>query len=194
MAANLLCPRCSEQLPLHLFVHGRAASCPACRSQIEAYIFPEFHRDPSSRPGIHLAQEHEAVCYFHLRYRAMTPCDNCGRFLCEICAISVGRRQLCAECLAQLRKQRNETGLVHHAALFDNVALFLVAAPVITLIFWFFTIFTAPISLFLSFYYWSRQWSLLPRSRFRFVVTILLSVLLISSWGFAACYLITSRR
>ena len=113
----------------------------------------------------------------------MTPCDNCGRFLCEICAISVGRRQLCAECLSQLRKQRNETGLVHHAALFDNVALFLVTAPVVTVIFWFFTIFTAPISLFLSFYYWSRQWNLLPRSRFRFVVTILLSVLLITFLG-----------
>ena len=62
----------------------------------------------------------------------MTPCDNCGRFLCEICAISVGSRQLCAECLSQLRKQKNETGLVHYAALFDNVALFLVTAPLFT--------------------------------------------------------------
>ena len=75
--------------------------CPACHSQVEAYIFPEFHNAPPSHPGIHLAQEHEAVCYFHSRYRAMTPCDNCGRFLCEICAISVGNRQLCAECLSQ---------------------------------------------------------------------------------------------
>ena len=68
-----------------------------------------------------------------------------------------------------MRNQRNETGLVHYAALFDNVALFLVIAPLVTLFFWILTIFTAPISLFLSFYYWSRQWTLLPRSRLRFV-------------------------
>ncbi len=194
MVANLNCPHCSQPLPIHLFVPGQPAECPACRSRVEAYIFPEFHQDLSSRPGIHLAQEHEAVCYFHSRYRAMTPCDNCGRFLCEICAISRRRRQLCVECLSKVTNTRNETGLVHYAALFDNVALFLVTAPVVTVIFWFFTIFTAPISLFLSFYYWSRQWNLLPRSRLRFVIAILLSLLLIAFWVFVIYYAVTTRK
>jgi hypothetical protein len=194
MAANLSCPRCSERLPVDLFVSGQPAQCPACHSQVEAYIFPEFNRDPSSRPGIHLAQEQEAVCYFHSRYRAMTPCDNCGRFLCEFCTISVGSRQLCAECLSQLRKQRNETGLVHFAALFDNVALFLVTAPAVTVIFGFFTILSAPVSLFLSFYYWPRQWNLLPRSRLRFGIAMLLSVLLIAFWAFVIYHAATTGK
>jgi hypothetical protein len=168
--------------------------CPGCRSQVEAYTFPEFQRDSSSHPGIHLAQQDGAVCYFHSRYRAMTPCDNCGRFLCEICAISVGNRQLCAECFSQLRNQRNETGLVHHAALFDNVALFLVIAPLVTLFFWILTIFTAPISLFLSFFYWSRQWTLVRRSRLRFATAILLSALLIAFWVFVFYYATTHRK
>src|SRR5580704_14400312 len=137
MPADLTCPHCSESLAIDLFVAGQPGQCPACHSHVEAYIFPEFHNNTSDRPGIYLAQEHEAVCYFHARYRAMNPCDNCGRFLCEICAINLGSRQLCAECLSQLRKRRDETGLVHHAALFDNVALFLVTAPVVTLFFWF---------------------------------------------------------
>lgn len=193
MAANLSCPHCSEPLPLSLFVPGQPGQCPACRSQVEAYIFPEFQREPSSFPAIHLAHDQEAVCYFHSRYRATTPCDSCGRFLCEICAIRVGNRQLCAECLSLLRKQRDETGLVYYAALFDNVALFLVTAPIVTLVFWIFTIFSAPVSLFLSFYYWSRQWSLVPRSRFRFGIAILLSILLIATWAFAI-YQIANRR
>ncbi len=194
MTTNLSCPHCSESLPVSLFIPGQRGQCPACRSQVEAYIFPAFHRNPLSQPGIHLAQEREAACYFHPRYRAMSPCDNCGRFLCEICVISVGSRQLCAECLSQLRKQRTETGLVHHAVLFDNVALFLVTAPAVTVVFSFFTIFSAPVSLFLSFYYWSRQWNLLHRSRLRFGIAILLSVLLIAFWGVLSYQIATTRK
>jgi len=194
MLAKLTCPHCSESLPIDLFVAGQAGRCPACNSQVEAYIFPEFHKDSSIPPEIRLAPEHEAACYFHSRYRAVNPCDNCGRFLCEICTINVGSRQLCAECLSQLRKQRNEAGLVHHSALFDNVALFLVTAPVITVFFCFLTILSAPVSLFLSVYYWSRQWNLLPRSHFRFVLAILLSLLLIAFWVFLIYYIATGRR
>jgi hypothetical protein len=194
MPADLTCPHCSESLAIDLFVAGQPGQCPACHSLVEAYIFPEFHNNTSARPGIYLAQEHEAVCYFHARYRAMNPCDNCGRFLCEICAINLGSRQLCAECLSQLRKRRDETGLVHHAALFDNVALFLVTAPVVTLFFWFLTILSAPVSLFLSFYYWSRQWNLIPRSRFRFILAIPLSLLLIAFWVFLVYVIVAHQR
>ena len=93
-----------------------------------------------------------------------------------------------------MRKQKNETGLVHYAALFDNVALFLVTAPLVTVIFWFFTILSAPVSLFLSFYYWSRQWNLLPRSRLHFSIAIFFSVLLIAFWAFVIYTLRPSRK
>jgi hypothetical protein len=93
-----------------------------------------------------------------------------------------------------LRKQRNETGLVHYAPLFDNVSLFLVTAPVITILFWFLTIFSAPVSLFLSFYYWPRQWNLLPRSRVRFVLAILFSLILIGLWVLVIYYLATGQK
>jgi hypothetical protein len=194
MPAHLTCPHCSGPLPIDLFTAGRVGRCPACHSQVEAYIFPEFHKAAYARSEIHLAQEHEAVCYFHSRYRAKNPCDNCGRFLCEICAINVGNRGLCAECLSQLRKQRNETGLVLYAPLFDNVSLFLVTAPVITIFFWFLTILSAPVSLFLSFYYWPRQWNLLPRSRTRFVLAILFSLILIGLWVLVIYYLATRPK
>jgi len=93
-----------------------------------------------------------------------------------------------------MRKQRDEAGLVQYAALFDNVALFLVTAPVIIFFFWFLTIFSAPVSLFLSFYYWSRQWNLLPRSRLRYGLAILLALLLIGLWAFVLYYIATHRK
>ena len=83
---------------------------------------------------------------------------------------------------------------MHYAALFDNVALFLVTAPLVTVIFWIFTILSAPVSLFLSFYYRSRQWSLVPRSGFRFGLAILLSILLIAIWAFMIYQIASHRR
>ena len=194
MAAILSCPHCSQRLPVDRFVSGQPAPCPACNSQVAAYVFPAFARDNSSRPQIHLAREGEAVCFFHSRYRAVSPCDNCGRFLCETCLIAVGSKQLCAECVSHTRRQKDQTGLVNHAALFDNVALILVTLPVISVFFAFLTIISAPVSLCLALFYWSRQWSLLPRSHLRFVIAIFLAILLIAGWVLLIYYLGTNSK
>ena len=194
MAAFLSCPHCSQQLPVDRFVSGQPAPCPACNRQVAAYVFPAFDRDNSSRPEIHLAQEGEAVCFFHSRYGAVSPCDNCGRFLCETCLITVGSRKLCADCVSHARRQKDQTGLVNHAALFDNVALLLLTLPIVTVVFAFLTILSAPVSLFLALFYWSRQWSLLPRSRLRFVIASFLAVLLIAGWALLIYYLVTNSE
>jgi hypothetical protein len=191
---DLSCPRCSQRLEAARFASGQSTRCPACNSDVEAYVFPAFEQDALSRPEIHLAGEGEAVCFFHSRYRAISPCDNCGRFLCGICLLTVGSRRLCAECLSHARRQKDEEGLVNHAPLFDNVALVLVTLPVVSVMFGFLTVLSAPVSLFLALVYWSRQWSLLPRSRLRFVIAIILAILLMAGWAVLVYYLITSVR
>jgi hypothetical protein len=183
MAKHLNCPRCSEQIPVTPSGGEQTLTCPACRAEVEAIIFPAFQSSPDPAPRIQLAHGPEAACYFHSRFRANTPCDDCGRFLCELCAISVGSRRLCAECVAKLRKQKGDGGLVHHAALFDNTALFLLIAPVASILFSFFTLISAPAALILSFYYWPRQWTLLGRSRVRFAIAILSSILVLLGWA-----------
>lgn len=194
MATTLSCPCCSETLPVSQARSRHTFECPACHAEVEAFIFPAFQDDPSARPQIELAQGSEAVCFFHPRYRALTPCDHCGRFLCRLCTIHVGERKLCADCLAQLRKQRSETGLVQYAALFDNTALFLAIAPAVTIALAFLTIISAPAALFLSIYYWPRQWTLLRRSRLRFGVASLLSVLVLAGWAILIYNIVTSYR
>jgi hypothetical protein len=193
MATRLNCPRCSEQIPVTPSGGEQTLTCPACRAEVEAIVFPAFQSSPDSAPRIQLAQGPEAACYFHSRFRAKTPCDDCGRFLCELCAISVGARRLCAECVAKLRKEKGEAGLVHHAALFDNTALFLLIAPIASIIFSFFTLISAPAALILSFYYWSRQWTLLGRSRVRFVIAIVSSILLLAGWALLIYSVVTLR-
>ncbi|HYY29511.1 MAG TPA: hypothetical protein VE860_16310 [Chthoniobacterales bacterium] len=194
MDRNLSCPRCGETLPVSEAGNRQNFECPACHAEVEAFVFPAFQNDPAAQPHIEVAQESEAVCFFHPRYRALRPCDQCGRFLCQLCTIHVGQRKLCAECLAQLRKQKTETGLIHHAALFDNTALFLVIAPAVTIALAFLTIISAPAALFLSIYYWPRQWTLLRRSRLRFGVAGLLSVLALAGWAILVYDIVTSYR
>ena len=194
MAAILSCPQCSRRLPADRFVSGQPEPCPSCHSEVVAYVFPAFERDNSSPPQVHLAQKGEAACFFHSSYRAVTPCDNCGRFLCETCLVIVGSRQLCADCVSQTRKQKNQAGLVNHAALFDNAALLLVTLPVVTVVFSFLTILSAPVSLFLALAYWSRQWNLLPRSRFRFVIAISLAAVIIAGWALLIYYIATNSK
>jgi hypothetical protein len=194
MATTLSCARCSETLPVSQAGSQQTFQCPTCHAEVEAFIFPAFQDDPATRPQIEVAQESEAVCFFHPRHRALRPCDQCGRFLCRLCAIHVGERKLCAECLAQLRKQKSETGLIHHAALFDNAALFLVIAPTVTIALAFLTIISAPAALFLSIYYWPRQWTLLRRSRLRFGVAGLLSVLVLAGWAILVYNIVTGHR
>jgi hypothetical protein len=101
---------------------------------------------------------------------------------------------LCAECLSHARRQKDQDGLVNHAPQIDNVALILVTLPIVSVMFGFLTILSAPVSLFLALVYWSRQWSLLPRSRLRFVIAIILAILLMAGWAVLVYYLITSVR
>jgi hypothetical protein len=193
MATQLNCPRCSEPLPVTSSGNIQTLRCAACRANVEASIFPAFFSVPGARTRIQIAQESDASCYFHSRYRAITPCADCGRFLCELCSISVGARVLCSECISKLRKQKSESGLAHHAALFDNSALFLVIGPAVSLFFSIFTLISAPAALFLSFYYWSRQWTLLGRSRVRFVIAIMSSLVLLLGWAILIYAIVTSQ-
>jgi hypothetical protein len=194
MAIRLNCPRCSEPIPAASAGKLQMLRCPACSAAIEAVLFPVMLSEAAARTKIQIAQGSEAVCYFHSRYRAVTPCTSCGRFLCELCSVNVGARLLCAECISRLRKQTGECGLVHRAALFDNTALFLVIGPAISLFFSIFTLLSAPAALFLSLYYWSRQWTLLSRSRVRFVIAIIFSLLLLLGWAVVIYTVVTSRN
>ena len=83
---------------------------------------------------------------------------------------------------------------MNHAALFDNVALLLVTLPIVTVVFSFLTIISAPVSLFLALAYWSRQWNLLPRSRFRFAIAIALAIVIIVGWALLIYYIATNSK
>ena len=72
--------------------------------------------------------------------------------------------------------------------LFDSVALSLAVLPL--LLFWV-TIVTAPMALFVAVRYWQAPSSILPRTKIRMVVAIVVASLEIVAWACGITYLVT---
>jgi uncharacterized paraquat-inducible protein A len=175
--AIIRCPSCSHIVDPRSIGGDGASICPSCAKRITFARFPALSARLDEAPAIEWREEGESGCFFHSRYRAKTPCDECGRFLCSLCAIRFGSQTLCPECIHAMRRGPASTGLSHQALLYDNVALSLVLLPVVGFFFIYFTIITAPAGLFASIFYFGRQKTVVPRSRFRFVLAMILAIL-----------------
>lgn len=71
--------------------------------------------------------------------------------------------------------------MVTRRTLYDGVALTLSVAP---LLFFFLTIITAPLAIYMSLRNWNRPGSILPRTKIRFVLAIIFSLVQVAGWGF----------
>ena len=125
----------------------------------------------------------EATCFYHARKKAVVPCDRCGRFLCALCQVELSGENWCPSCIALHRKQGKLAGLDNRRMLYDNIALLLAVGPVAVVVFWFFTLVTAPATLFVVIRYWRAPSSLVPRTKARFVIAGVVALLQLAAWG-----------
>ena len=169
------CTRCSMPLPPERLNDMRPAPCPACRAQILAAAFPALLAAPTSgRSGRRRLSDEEAACFYHPGKQAAAPCDNCGRFVCELCDIQVGDRHLCPSCIRPDESQPKVAPLENRRVVYDSLALSLAIFPAGV---------TALIALYLAARYWSREMSVLPRTRVRWPLAVLIAVAQIGLWG-----------
>lgn len=176
----LSCPQCGASLPSADIRLSGTFSCPECSADVRLEIFPALVRgDGPVRAGDALEAENEASCYYHPEKRAAVVCEACGRFLCTLCAIELGGKTLCPTCVELGRSREQLSELVTYRTLYDGVALMLAVLPIF---FFIATIFTAPMALYVSIRYWKSPSSLVPRTRLRFVLAILISILQIAGW------------
>jgi hypothetical protein len=73
--------------------------------------------------------------------------------------------------------------------MYDTIALALAVLPVVTLAFWFLTIITAPMALFVAIRYWNAPRSLVRRTKIRYVLAMILATLQMAGWGLGIYYL-----
>jgi hypothetical protein len=133
----------------------------------------------AGKPGETILTDEQASCFYHSHKKAVVSCASCGRFLCALCDLDFNHQHLFPVCLESANKQKKIRNLENRRVLYDDLALSLAIVPMITI---YFTLITAPIALFVAIRYWNAPSSIIPRSKFRFVLAILLSLLQLVGW------------
>ena len=183
----LLCSSCHTPLVAGLCNSGDSFRCPHCSVKLQAEIFPAILRPVSevSSVGV-LASEGEASCFYHPEKQAAKVCSSCGRFLCSLCEIDLAGRCLCPACLEQGRQNDQISELITKRTLYDSLAMNVAILPVF---FWPLTLISAPVAFFLAIYAWRKPTSILPRTKIRLVVALLVSALQMIGWGALGLFL-----
>lgn len=121
----LACPVCRRELAIAPgSVGAQDCACPHCRSSLEVVAFPALWRVAEiGRAGDPVVSE-EAGCYVHADRRAEAACDRCGRFMCALCAVTVGAQRICVACLEARRPGFVDGNRTVFALLALRVALF----------------------------------------------------------------------
>jgi hypothetical protein len=134
--------------------------------------------------------EKEAGCFYHPAKKAAVACAACGRFLCALCDVEFNGQHLCPMCLEKGKTKRKIKNLENHRVCYDKIALFV---ALISMLFIWPTLISAPIVLFMVIRYWNaprsiipRTWnaprSIIPRTKIRFILAFGIACLQIAGW------------
>jgi len=179
---NLLvqCPKCHAALPEGIFNQPELSPCPACDSPLRVEIYPAFFRKINpGQSGEPILTDGESSCYYHPQKKAVLPCDGCGRFLCSLCDCELSGQHFCPTCLEAGKTKGKIKNLENQRTLYDSIALTLAIYPMLI---FYFTIITAPMTLYMAIRYWKSPMGLVRRSKARFVVAIIIALLQIAGW------------
>lgn len=174
------CTKCSASLAHESFNTRTLRPCPSCGSLTRADIFPAVLKElPIGTSGQLLLTGREASCFYHPAKQAVVPCSSCGRFLCALCDVELNGRHWCASCLKSGSQRHRIKDLENHRTLYDSIALMLAIVP---MFFWFCTIITAPLVVYLVIRYWKAPSSITGRTKIRLIAALLLAGLQIAGW------------
>jgi hypothetical protein len=155
-------------------------ACPSCGTRLQIEVFPAVLRPPGpGTVGERVVIEGEASCFYHPAKRAVVPCESCGRFLCAVCDVEMNGQHLCSACIESGKNKGRIQKLENRRTLYDSLAL---AVALFPMIFVYPTIVTAPIVLYIAIRHWNAPSSVVPRSRWRMVVAVIIALLQIAGW------------
>jgi hypothetical protein len=165
-------------------------ACPTCGSENMVRAFPAmFAERVAAAPE--LALTGEAACYDHPGKRAVAACQQCGRFVCQLCSVELGGVICCPSCVAAGAGQAQAAKAEGQRTLYDSIALTL---PLISLVMWPLTIATAPAAIVISISKWKQPLSLVRRTRWRFVAAIVISSMMLVGWVFLIAAIVIAMR
>ena len=163
----ITCTACKSTLDLAQLRPGGRVACRRCLNPIDAAFYPAFSVPLMSGHGEAIEEGADSACFFHAGKKAAAACGACGRFLCGLCAIDFAEETRCASCLESGKKKGKLSELDEQRTMYDSMVLMI---PVASIIMWPVLFFTAPLTLFLTVWYWKKPGSLFRTNRWRFVL------------------------
>jgi hypothetical protein len=166
----LTCGNCGAPLSTAIINARELTRCPECRTLARAYVFPASQRPAETgQTGAALLVAGESSCFYHPAKKAVIPCDECGRFLCGLCDVELAGRHYCPQCLEAVKRRGSVVELEDHRVLYDSMALFFAVLGL------FICALTAPFAIYIAVRHWKSPLSLIPRTRWRFVVALVVA-------------------
>jgi hypothetical protein len=176
-AVALACPSCKRVLEADAWRDTAGGECRACNT--EFFAFPALYATRGAVAPQTAAPAADSTCFFHPENRTEAVCEQCGRFLCAICAVPFAGQKVCPTCISAQRNS-GAAPAVRERTLFSSAAVSLAILPLIA---WPVTLVTAPIVLGLACYGWNTPGSLVRgRGRWKLVVAGVFALAEIAGW------------
>jgi hypothetical protein len=184
------CARCAMPLPKWELLKGDSAGCPTCGSRNHVLLFPAaLAQAAAARPEA--AEQGEAVCFDHPGKRAVASCQQCGRFVCQLCAVEFGEGVWCPSCVANASGKAKQANSETSRMLYDTWAL---AIPFVLLAIWPLTLLSAPAVVALAIMKWRQPISLVRRNRWRFAAGLAIALAQGAAWVWFIWYTVARVR
>jgi hypothetical protein len=190
----ILCPNCNGSLPEWLLRNRLTKSlCPSCYSDLTVELFPALLRKQEAIDERTLRLgEGEASCFEHATKRAVSLCNHCGRFLCGLCEVEIEGKVWCPACLELDKPAPRLSALEKRRTLYDSIALALATWPAVLMFSP--SVITAPMVVYLAIRHWKTPSSLVPRSKWRFVVALIVAGLELGLIVFVVVSIVAAAR
>ena len=177
-------------LPKWELLNGEAATCPSCGRLNTVRLFPAALAQAAVAHA-ETAVDGEGVCFDHPAKRAVAACQQCGRFVCQLCAVESGVGVWCPSCVAAASGKAKPANSETSRMLYDTWAL---ATPLGLLAVWPLTVLSAPAVVALTIMKWKQPISLVRRSRWRFVAGLGVAVVQGCLWIWGIWYVVAKAR
>jgi hypothetical protein len=175
----LPCPACKRSYHSMDWIDANRCRCLKCQDDFEFFPFPALTAAAEVARPQAVAVEEDSTCFFHAENQAEKVCDDCGRFLCAVCAVPFAGKMVCASCIAKARDA--DVGLIASRVIPGGRALMLAVVPVFV---WPVTLLTAPVALYLAITGWKKPQSLVAPGRWKLVIAGLIALVQLGAWGF----------
>lgn len=188
-----LCHFCQTPLAPERVDDGGGVACGHCERPTQLVVFAAILGGSAGTPA-HQVDAHlqGASCFYSPEKLATGECRNCGAWISEEWTARWGAEVYCLKCLEHLRQRGADASFAEGIVLWDSVALFLALVPY-SLVLTFVGFFTAPAALFLTVRHWGSPRSMVHVWRWRFVVAVVMSVLMLGILGAIIVGAITAK-